>query len=192
MGQRLNLEIIENGKVLANAYYHWKGYTSSSLEITQEVLGHIREVSYENRIINAVKLLEVTEAGLTDEEKEYLLTNVPGADKISFKNAVNRNIGLIAVSEKGIEETRKWEDARITIDLSSEIINFRAICKYDSIKAYEKAYKKECTYPVHDGIDFAEIPFDKFGEVKDFFCGLIEDDTYGFQTPEGQVWVFIK
>lgn len=27
MGQRLNIEIHENGKCLANAYYHWSGYT---------------------------------------------------------------------------------------------------------------------------------------------------------------------
>ena len=50
MGQRLNIEIIENGKVLANAYYHWSGYTSSSLELTQEILEAIEKINYEDRV----------------------------------------------------------------------------------------------------------------------------------------------
>lgn len=32
MGQRLNLSINKNGKVLANCYYHWSGYTNSAIQ----------------------------------------------------------------------------------------------------------------------------------------------------------------
>lgn len=32
MGQRLNIEVIKNGKVVGNCYYHWSAYTLSSLE----------------------------------------------------------------------------------------------------------------------------------------------------------------
>jgi|GEM_PF-5641317 len=35
------------------------------------------EVSYENRIINAVKLIKATGTDLTDEEEAYILANVP-------------------------------------------------------------------------------------------------------------------
>ena len=33
MGQRLNIEIKKDSKVLANAYYHWSAYTSSALQM---------------------------------------------------------------------------------------------------------------------------------------------------------------
>lgn len=34
MGQSLNIEIWNNGEVLANAYYHWSAYTESAAKIT--------------------------------------------------------------------------------------------------------------------------------------------------------------
>jgi predicted nucleotidyltransferase len=71
MGQRLNIEIIEDGKVLANAYYHWSGFTRASLELTYIILEATKRINYNDRLVNAIKLLEVTKAGLTDEDREY-------------------------------------------------------------------------------------------------------------------------
>jgi len=192
MGQRLNLEIAENGKTLANAYYHWSGYTTSSLEVTQFILDNIDNISYENRVINAVKLLETTGAGLTDEEMEYIKKNIPEAEEIPFDKAVSRNAGLTAVSEKGIEETRNWEEARVTVDLAAKTVNFQALFKYDSKEEYEEVCESTCKYPVHEKIDFSNIPFNKFHEVSEFIIGLVKKGIYGFQTPEGEIWGFIE
>lgn len=38
MGQRLNIEIFNNGQVVVNAYYHWSAYTRSALELTAKVI----------------------------------------------------------------------------------------------------------------------------------------------------------
>ena len=38
MGQRLVIEIKEGDTVLANAYYHWSGYTETSLNLLNEVM----------------------------------------------------------------------------------------------------------------------------------------------------------
>ena len=38
MGQRLNIEICNNTRTLANAYYHWGAYTSSALEYTAKII----------------------------------------------------------------------------------------------------------------------------------------------------------
>lgn len=34
MGQRLNIEILKNGEVLANSYYHWSGFSNSAINLT--------------------------------------------------------------------------------------------------------------------------------------------------------------
>lgn len=45
MGQRLNIEIMEKEEILlANAYYHWSGYTSSSIYLTQYIIRRFDEV----------------------------------------------------------------------------------------------------------------------------------------------------
>lgn len=193
MGQRLNLEIVENGEVLANAYYHWSGYTSSSLELAQEVLNNLDEVSHENKIIYAVKLLETTQAGLTDEEKEYLLNTVKEAADIKFAPCLSRNHGLIAVSSKGIEDTRAWEEARVTIDLATKTVWFAALFSCSSIEEFAgEDSDEEPRCPVYDEeIDLSSIPFEKFSGFNSYVTGLLNSNIYGFQTPQGKIYGFI-
>lgn len=57
MGQRLNIEIKENNKVLANSYYHWSGYTSSALLLTEKILDAIKSTKHDNSTVMAIRLL---------------------------------------------------------------------------------------------------------------------------------------
>jgi hypothetical protein len=182
MGQRLNVEIKENGEVLANAYYHWSGYTSSSLEITEFILTQIDKTNYENRIINAIKLLEATGAGLTKDEKEFGLKYIDKFNEYEFINATDRNDGLLAISPKGIEETEQWEEARVEINLYTKTINFGAVwteTKEEYIDDYsEEDYKK---IPIYNTVDFKNITFENFIEVKNEISGLIDDGIYSLR-----------
>lgn len=36
MGQRLNIEIWKDGKVLANAYYHWSAYSVCAVDLARK------------------------------------------------------------------------------------------------------------------------------------------------------------
>jgi hypothetical protein len=97
MGQRLNIEIRKDDKILANAYYHWSGYASSSLKLTSKILKNIDNVNFDNDVVKAVKLLEVTGAGLTKSELDFLNDNMRNT---AFKGAIDRNNGLIAILYK--------------------------------------------------------------------------------------------
>jgi len=179
MGQRLNVEIKENGEVLANAYYHWSGYTSSSLELTSFLLNQIDKINYNNRIINAVKLLETTGAGLTDEEEEHISINIGDFDLNECKG---RNEGLIAVSPKGIKDTEDWEEARVEINLDTKIIKFKALwneTKEEYINDYSEDKYNEI--PVFNTVDFNYISFDNFEEVKNEILELIKDEIYSLR-----------
>lgn len=68
MGQRLVIEIKEGDTVLANAYYHWSGYTETSLNLLNEVMnkGIFNNIpikfSKGDEQLYAIKLLETTGA----------------------------------------------------------------------------------------------------------------------------------
>ena len=118
MGQRLNIEIRrkKDNKVLANSYYHWSAYTYSSLKLANEIIENIYDVIRNNKVsdeIKAIQLLQTTGAGLL--EQEYNTLNEE--DKKYCSLATNRNLGLISFTEKGIEETRTWEESRLTITI---------------------------------------------------------------------------
>lgn len=118
MGQRLNIEIKrrKDNKVLANSYYHWSAYTSSSLHLAEEIIENIYDIIRKEKVsdeIKAIQLLQTTGAGLM--ENEYNKLNEE--DKKYCSLATNRNLGLISFTDEGMEETRSWEEGRLTIDI---------------------------------------------------------------------------
>lgn len=72
MGQRLNIEIWNNGQVLANVYYHWSGYTSSALALTRKVVDGINKTVCDDDRLRAVWLLQNTGAGLEERERKSI------------------------------------------------------------------------------------------------------------------------
>ena len=101
MGQRLNLEIRYGKEVLANAYYHWSAYTNSTLELANTIVEEIinknikfNRLLWHERIMEAVKVLELTGAGVNKEEKEEI-KSMRFLNVEEFKNCVDRNEGRI-------------------------------------------------------------------------------------------------
>ena len=124
MGQRLNIQIEANNPttnetvVLANCYYHWSGYTSSAMELVNEIVNSgIYKLDILDPVEKAIRLLEATGAGLTEDE----LTEAYNTPK--YKVSTDRDIGLIAISEKGTNRVAEWEESRVTINLTTGSIN---------------------------------------------------------------------
>ena len=106
MGQRLNIEIVAGEDLLANSYYHWSGYTSSSLRLGMTVWkclsqfessGEARDVLVQ-RAVSALMLTGAKQSGGT------------------------RNDGFINTDAEGMEENRCGEEARITFDVVGKTV----------------------------------------------------------------------
>ena len=160
MGQRLNIQFEDNTGVLANAYYHWLGYTSSAMILTNSIISSdlIDDTSILNKV-KAVKLLELTGVGLTRDEFN------DGFPSHLYKAAKTRTDGLIAISKEGIEETQSWEEARVTINLDTQQIyldiywdvNIEEYDPEDIAKIPEQSYDSELSYEY--------TTFEKFHEL---------------------------
>ena len=124
MGQRLNIQIEANNtdtnetEVLANCYYHWSGYTSSAMELVKEIVhSGVYNLDILDPVEKAIRLLEATGAGLTEDE----LTDNYNTPK--YKVSTDRNMGLIAISEEGTSRVAEWEESRVTINLTTGSID---------------------------------------------------------------------
>lgn len=117
MGQRLNIEIVKNGRVLANSYYHWSGFSNSAINLVIQIIQHyeyIKKYNVEKYIKNqdlllAIRLLEETGAGLnnTDIARNILKDETMN---LKLKECQGRNEGIIGIIQEDIEETRaKWD-----------------------------------------------------------------------------------
>ena len=207
MGQRLNIEITDGcGVALANCYYHWSAYTSCSINLIETIIEANEDIKCNSLLERAVKLLEQTGGGINDFERTRIENNTTGEyEGIEFKACIDRNNGLISVTEAGIADTRKWEEGRIEIDIENRKINFYVYWgedvdnyisrRFEDIDVSDLSMNEKEAILVRDGMpsvrwqweDFEEIPFEEFYKVAE----LVDDNEYGFYTPKMMVFTWI-
>ena len=190
MGQRLNLEIVNNNGVLANSYYHWSAYSGSAIELTEAVLSAFYDSPEDiSQLGLAVFMLQETGAGIYSEERERINADESGLyNGIEFQNSRDRNCGLLSVTQVGIDDTERWEEGRVTVNIENETVNFDVVWEctaeeYNDDMEDEDAFDEltECD------VSFEDIPFDEFYGVRDVW------ETYqdGFRTPSGYAVTWI-
>lgn len=173
MGQRLNIEIKKKGKRLANCYYHWSGYTTTSLELTQEILSNISDYKdVEDDKKQAILLLETTGAGLMESEYNTL----PETEKKYHRVGTNRNNGLIAITDEEMNNTEKWEEARVTVNLWGEKIDDLQVLFGNPVESidFDVVYQYESKEEVLEYAD--NVDFDNIVEFNFDLCNMSVSD----------------
>lgn len=198
MGERLNLEIKENGKLLANAYYHWSGYTRSALELTQKVIEASHLVEDSNPLLRAIRLLEATEAGFTPEERFYANRVLKPEEVAALKTATSRNDGLIAISPEGMKDTQKWQEEYVAIDLGEQEISFEAVNLFDSsdyienyFESIEEGHRDYLALPCFN-FELSTVSFDQIDQLSQEIDEFIENGVYAVKLPSGEVCRFVE
>lgn len=195
MGQRLNIEIVSNGKLLANAYYHWDAYTGISLKRTDDILNKLKEIreSVKDDLDLAIRLLESTGAGINALERNYILADPELSKYLPINECVDRNEGFLSITKKGMQDTRNWEEGRVIIDIGKRTILFRVYWEITKEEYLDNLYGDLEHYERLPTIDYdleKEIPFDKFEELKNLYTSTV--DTYGFKKPDGSFIAWIE
>lgn len=185
MGQRLNIEITHNNKCLANCYYHWSGYSSSAAQLTDIIINSYfdKEEEYINTDftsfdIFAVELLESTGARLDKRELERY------KQYCNHEECISRVNGIIGVSEDIMNETRRWEEARVTIDLKHETVDFCAV-GFEDEESYDDWREDNSLsfseLPIAGMCVFGIISFDDFHNVADYIKDAASSGRYYFK-----------
>ena len=188
MGQRLNIEITDGNKCLANCYYHWSAYTKEAAILTYNIIQYWKVLHNDisDPLQLAVRLLELTGGGVNIEERVMIQAD-HSFNNMTFQPSTNRNRGLISVTENGINGTRACEEGRVTIDIAHHIVTFGVWCymphkefadEYGSIgDEYSPAY---ATWQV--------LPF-MFDRIDDFYTFTKDKDSLYDQNG---VYMFIE
>lgn len=193
MGQRLNVEIISGSKPICATYFHWSGYTSSSIEIANDVINAFKDIE-QVTIPEVYKRMKEACKGssVTPQEANNIKSSL--GIELTPKKFVNRNDGLIYFTEKEIENVRHWEEARVTVNLDNKTCNVDAVIHYTSEKEI-KEVKED--YPDNivkvDSCPLGEeIPFDDFEEMMQPILDIIDDEKYTLELPDGTLVSFIE
>ena len=160
MGQRLNLSINKNGKVLANCYYHWSGYTNSAMQKAQQALAFLDDQEGEIGVKEAVLALKETGATIDKENAK---------DYVEPDEIINRNEGIIGTTEKEIETSELWAECEIIIDVGMRKVNvIDALWHYSEEELEENEIEIENLKELEVD-DMEAVDIGNFWYVQDFF-----------------------
>lgn len=190
MGQRLNLEIVDNREVLANAYYHWSAYTGSAIELTEAAIGAFYDAPADiSQLGLAVFMLQKTGAGIYSEEDCRIAEDATGKFKgIEFRDARDRNCGLLSVTKVGIESTEQWEEGRVTINIEDETVDFGVAWTYTADE-YNDDMEDDDAFDMLPRYDcqMCGVPIDEFCNIKSAY----ENHPDGFADSDGYAVTWI-
>ena len=189
MGQRLNIEFQYGDKVIANAYYHWSGYTIYSLK---ELLAVSELMEYDNIHDEKSAIIELVNvfdnklspySGLTSDSLDEVKKYIPEYSDI--KNELNRNYGLLSISEEGMNSIREWMEFILKYDIKNKkIIGNTGVFEIDideySIQELERSkeissddYNKYVNFETYDVSEICDlIEFYKENQI------ILYDGTY--------------
>lgn len=114
--------------------------------------------------------MQLTLAGANDEEEARIEADTSERFiGIAFNHAINRNEGLLCVTEEGIRDNEGWAEGTVVIDIGNDIVIFDVVW-LSELSCYLSEYEDDLTcadYPdLPDFIyDFYRIPVDNFSEV---------------------------
>lgn len=132
----------------------------------------------------------VHHGGIASDDQEYAKQIFPTSE-FNLEN-ISRNVGLVNISEKGIEDSLNWAQGVVDIDLETCTINNYMWNVY-SIPEYiedHDGYEDDCYVPpdelVKPPIDIGQYTFDDLEFVSDFVTNTqhhwlrVEDRIYEF------------
>lgn len=201
MGQRLNLEICIDNEPLANVYYHWSGYTQAALQLADDFINGVTRLqagSKNDKLVPIVlTALRNSGAGLSEKEAAALIERFPDligqpVSRPALEKDLNRNNGLIAFSEDGMNETRCCAEATVTIDVGTKLVSFDAVWSGDDM---DPEYTNG-QLTAENTLDIGDIRIDSALSYETFhrlaIMGLRRPVPFCWREDDGTIWACIE
>lgn len=185
MGQRLVVTVKSTGEDLCKMYFHWSAYTISALMEVRYMMAEfpMETNSKEDAILYFIRYCEEygggIDGGMDSKEWNYITNKYPNY-KFKSEN-INRNRGLIAISEDGMDEMQSWSEGDIYINLDEMTVHNELFLYYDDIDEYNR----ELADREDESITLDEIP--EVGEIGDFDLEDIDDVIANLEDIPGYV-----
>ncbi len=185
MGQRLIVTVKSMGEDLCKMYFHWSAYTISALMEVRDMMAEfpMETKSKEDAILYFIRYCEEygggIDGGMDSKEWDYITNKYPDY-KFKSEN-INRNRGLIAISENGMDDMQSWSEGNVVINLDDMTVHNEVFWCYSNIDEYNQELSDREDEPV----TLDDIP--EVGEIGDFDLEDIDDVIANLEDIPGYV-----
>lgn len=144
MGQRLVVTIKNNCVDLAKIYYHWSAYTVSALCEARKLVECIynnEDESEKDFKLRLIRFCEENGGGIRGDDYEFEYIEKMYPNEKFKKEDYSRSNGLIAISEKGMNEIQNCSEGDLIINVSEDEVNNGVFGYWDSLEEYNDEIK---------------------------------------------------
>lgn len=141
MGQRFVCTINRDNKDLAKIYFHWSAYTYSALDKLKGIIACVQEHECDPDTelqLALIKFCEENGGGIRGEDSEFIHIQGIFPNETFKRDDYSRNDGLIAISEKGMQDLQDWSEGDATINMNEDIIEFGVYGWYECLESYNE------------------------------------------------------
>lgn len=165
MGQRLVIQIVKGGEILAMAFFKWGGYTSSSFIFVERIIKTYNDKKKIKDKKYAIQLLLKSGAELYKDEFDEFLFRNPTFNKIGIKLRDEKKrkkipIGCIDLLPESIEISMERVEQLCVIDFDDNTINIEKLFYINDLddKDNEKrTFIEDDTFNVTGKLNFSEF-----------------------------------
>ncbi len=186
MGQRLVVDCKFGGVTEATCYYHWSGFTSSTMQILVDIVNAYqankdKDADKSGRF-KALKYLFATGGTLTSKTKEY----DPDLSKLFDRGYCDRNEGLIDIDPKEIADSKSWAEQNAIIDFDNQVIRTDAVWVHPERDEFDEP--DEPSWIETNGFTVT----DQLPDFIKFTVGKNPNDQYHSYSDEYECWLEFK
>ena len=198
MGQRLVITVRKNDSDIATIYYHWSADSVSALQEANDLVDYIKayEIDKLEDIddiqLKLIRFCEANGGGISANDELYAKQKFEGIHKFKDNKLVNRNYGLIDISENGMEYSKSWSEADVVIDLDNAIILNDVFFTCEDFEEFFEYYTDDLytsieEVPLYDCGDISNIKFDEINAVSD----SLQSAPNVFKRNDGKIYLLI-
>jgi hypothetical protein len=172
MGQRLIITVQVEEQDIAKLYYHWGAYTVDALYQVKRIinsLAHQGELSKDELILHLIHFVESEGGGIYggsgSYEWNYVVKKFP--NQVFKSKDIDRNNGLIAISERGMNELQYYSEGDVVIDYDGQAVANNVFFCYENVNEYEQYWTD------YHCADCCPTPFEVDTNIEHFdFCDI--------------------
>ena len=138
MGQRLVITVHAFDEDIAKIYYHWSAYTISAFQEAKDIIDNVdwfNSTSKDELILRITRQLEKCGGGVSIRDREAFKKKYPNE---TFKDDIDRDCGLIAITDDGMEELEYWSERDLIIDFDTEKVYNDVMFTYESDEEFKQ------------------------------------------------------
>lgn len=180
MGQRLVITIHAFNEDIAKIYYHWSAYSVSALNEAKDIIENVdwsNSTTKDELILKLINFIEENgggiDGGIGSEEYNYVTQYFKS--KYQFSTDPNRNHGLIAISEKCMDEMQMWSEGDLEIDFDNHEIFNQVFVQFNGLSNFNN-YMQDCEVDEFESLnEIPELSYDLSDISFENLCKTIDE-----------------